>query len=115
MKMGHAAPAFCPHRRNGAEADGKPVPGIDGRNQHRQVDRLGFGEMGADFLIDLIRRMGLRDQRHRFRPCQCGALAVSIDRRFAPGIEQIEALLGFAALARILGVHVDAEGATVDL
>src|SRR5581483_3219707 len=44
-----------------------------------------------------------------------GALARGVERRFAPGVEQIDALLALAALAQGLAVHVQAIGAAVDL
>ena len=51
---------------NGTETDCHPVPGIDGRDQHGQVNRLGFRQLDTDCLIDVVRRDGFHDQRHRF-------------------------------------------------
>ena len=102
------------HRRHRAEGDGKPVPGVDGRDQHGQVHRLGLRELRADLGIDVVGRMRFGDQRHGFGPGERRAFALAIDRRFAPGVQEIEPLLGLSALARILGVHVDAVGAAVD-
>jgi hypothetical protein len=44
-----------------------------------------------------------------------GALAVGVAGRLVPGVEQEEALLALAAGQGVARVHVDAEGAAVDL
>ena len=59
--------------------------------------------------------MRFRDQRHRLGPGQRRPFAIGVDGRLAPGVQEIEALLGFSMLARVLGVHVDAERTAVDL
>src|SRR5690606_1582427 len=43
------------------------------------------------------------------------AFARAVEGRLAPGVERVQALLGFAFGARILAVHVDAVRAAVDL
>jgi len=100
---------------NGPEADGEPVPGVDGPDQHGQIDRLGLRKLRANVCIDVIGSVGFGDQRHRFGPCQRGAFTIGIKRRFPPRIQQIQPLFSFAVLARVLGVHVDAERTAVDL
>jgi hypothetical protein len=57
---------------NRTEADREPVPGVDGRDQHGQIDRFGLRKLRANFGIDVIRSVGFGDQRHRFGPCQRG-------------------------------------------
>jgi hypothetical protein len=44
-----------------------------------------------------------------------GLFALGEVRRFAPGRQAVEALLGLSDRASVLGVHVDAVGAAVDL
>jgi len=48
-------------------------------------------------------------------PAPRSALAHAVDRRFAPGVEQMHALVGFAERARVARVHRKTIGATVDL
>jgi len=59
--------------------------------------------------------VGIADEGDRFRPLERGALALGVERGFAPGVQRVEALLGFPGVAGVLGVHVDAVGAAVDL
>src|SRR5918995_3360087 len=59
--------------------------------------------------------MRLGDERERFGPLQRGALARRVVRRLAPCVEAVEALFGLAIRARVLAVHVQTIGATVDL
>src|SRR5581483_12033991 len=86
------------HRRHGAERDREAVPGVDGCDQHREVDGLGLGEMRTNLLIDILRRVGVGYQRHRLRPGERRALAIGVGGRLAPGVQQIEPLLGLAVL-----------------
>ena len=60
-------------------------------------------------------RNALRQQGVGLGPGQRGAFAVGKERGFAPGTQGIDALLGFAEGAGVLGVHVKAVGAPVDL
>ena len=53
-------PPPCLHRMHRAEADREPVPGIDGADQHGQIDRLGFRELRADRLHRHRRARGFR-------------------------------------------------------
>lgn len=43
------------------------------------------------------------------------ALTFGVERRFPPSVQQMQALVAFAAFHRVGRVHRDAEGATVDL
>ena len=101
--------------RHGAERDVEPVGAVDGDDRQRQVGEFFFGELRARLLVHLVRRMALGDQRQRFGPSQRRALALAVERRFIPGVEQIKPLFAFARGAQLLGVHVDAVGAAVDL
>ena len=101
--------------RHGTERDVEPVGAVDGDDRQRQVGKLFFGKLRARLLVDIIRRMAFGDQRQRLGPGQGGALALAVERRFLPGVEQIKPLLAFAGGAQLLGVHVDAVGAAVDL
>src|SRR5690348_87542 len=102
-------------RRHRAEGDRKPVPRVDGSDQDGQVHSLRFGEVLAELLIGIIGRMRFGDPRHRLGPGQRRSFAISVNRRLAPGVQEIKSLLGFAMLTRILCVHVDAEGTAIDL
>jgi hypothetical protein len=52
---------------------------------------------------------------HRLGPGERGALSLGVDGRLAEHGEQIDALRALAGGVEILAVHVDAEGAAVDL
>ena len=42
-------------------------------------------------------------------------IEADVERRLAPGVEQVEPLLALAVGAQLLGVHVDAMGAAIEL
>src|SRR3546814_15434055 len=72
-------------------------------------------EMRLEQLIIGVGGVGLGDPRQRFGPTKDRALAVSEQRRVAPGVEQMDTHVAFAMLGRILTVHIDAKGAAVDM
>src|SRR5215472_2599633 len=80
-----------------------------------KVDQLSLVEVLASLLVDLIGRVRLGDERQRLGPSQRCAFAVGKERRFPPGVESTEPLFGFAIGTGVLGMHVDAIGAAVDL
>src|SRR5690242_9008246 len=98
----------------GPERDRQTVPAVDGNDRERQVDQLGFAEVLAYGGIDRVGHVAFGDERQRLGPFQRGALALAVEIGFAPGIEQVKALLGLAGGARVLAVHVEAIGAAVD-
>ncbi|MCY1186050.1 hypothetical protein D9M73_268850 [compost metagenome] len=59
--------------------------------------------------------MGQAELGQGFGPEQRSAFALGKERCFAPGCHGEQAARGFTALDRISSVHVDAEGAAVDL
>src|SRR5579863_1718161 len=59
--------------------------------------------------------MAIANQRNRLRPFQRGAFSLGEKRRFPPGVECVQALLGLTRGPRVFGVHIDAVGAAVDL
>ena len=67
------------------------------------------------FVVDVVGGAGFSDVSQGFGPGEGGFFPVGEERRFAEGGEAIEALLGFAEMARFAGVHVQTEGAAVDL
>jgi len=71
--------------------------------------------MTAGLLEHGIGHLGAGDPGHGFRPSQGGAFALGVVGRFAPRIQTVKALLGFAGGAQVLPVHVDTVGAAVDL
>jgi hypothetical protein len=50
--------------------------------------------------------VGFGQLRQSLAPSECGPFALALERRFAPGIEQIKALLGLAVLAGVGRVHL---------
>lgn len=59
--------------------------------------------------------MPLLNIRDRFGPRERRPLPVGEKRRFPPCVQRVEALLGLARGTSVLGVHVDAKGAAVQL
>src|SRR5262249_6843776 len=59
--------------------------------------------------------MAFREPGQRLSPAQRGPLPLGVARRFAPGRQQVDALLGLAPAAGLGRMHVDAVGAAVDL
>src|SRR6266480_2467287 len=98
-----------------ARGDHQPVPGVDGGDREDELRELGLVEGGARALPGRVRHLAVGDQRHRLAQLERRALALVIQRALAPGVERVKALLGLAAGAGVLPVHVDADGATVDL
>lgn len=62
-----------------------------------------------------MRQRALAEAGELLGPGQGGALAWGEVRGFLPDAERLQALLGLAGLARVVGVHVHAVGAAVDL
>jgi len=79
------------------------------------MDQLFFGKMRTRLLIDGIGHMIVRHQRHRLGPSQRRPLAIAKERGLAPGIQRIQPLLGLSPGPGVLGMHVQAVGASVDL
>jgi hypothetical protein len=71
--------------------------------------------MPAHLLVDFVRSVRLMNEGDGLRPGEGRALALAVERGLAPGVEQIEPLLGFASRASFARMHVDAERAAIDL
>src|SRR5439155_6035601 len=61
---------------NCTEANVETIGAIDRHDRERQVRQFRVSELGADLLIDFVRRMTLGDQRERLGPGQGGPLAL---------------------------------------
>ena len=57
-----------------------------------------FVKLPFNDVVDLVGHMGLADQRQRLGPLERGVFAVGVERRFAPGVEHVQTLLGLAAV-----------------
>src|ERR1035437_904675 len=99
----------------GPGADADRVPGVDGDEEADQRGDLLRAEFGSHLLVGLGRDVRISQPGHRFGKGQRGALAGGEVRGFLPGGQPVQALLGLADRARVLGVHVDAVGAAVEL
>src|SRR3712207_3923597 len=97
------------------ECDGEPVPAVDCDDGHGQLDQLLLGELRPRRRELFVRRVTLGDERDGLGPLERRPLASRVERRFPPGVQGVEALLALAEGARVLRVHVYAEGAAVDL
>jgi hypothetical protein len=88
-------------RVDGTKADLDPIPCVDEPDQQRELHLLLLGEVPAQRLVGVVRRMGQGHQRQHFGPAERGPLAIGIELRLAPGAQKIEPLLGLAMLAGI--------------
>ena len=101
--------------RRHAKRDRDPIPAIDGNRGSSEVDDLFFGEFLTRDFENVIGYVALRHQRDGLYPAQGGTLTRTVERRFAPGVEQVHALVGFAELSCVARVRRKTIGATVDL
>src|SRR5690242_15644146 len=88
------------------EADGEPVPAVDGNHPEREIHKLLVGELAADALAQLAGDARPGNRRQRLGPRQRRTLARRVERRFPPRAEQVDALLRLARGPGILRMHV---------
>src|SRR5690625_3203282 len=98
-----------------AKAYGQAVPGIDRGDQKGQGGDLLFGEMRSESLVICIRRSAISNSCHGFGPGKSPALARTVERRIAPGAQDVETLLAFAVAPRLARMHMQTIGASIDL
>src|SRR5215217_2450409 len=96
-------------------ADREPVPAVYRNGGHGKIDQFLLGKLLPRPLVDLVAHVSLGDPGDGLGPLQGRPLSLAEERRLAPGVERIEALLAFARSPCVLGVHVYAERAAVDL
>src|SRR5262249_23322625 len=99
-----------------SERDIEPVPPVDSNDAQRKLRELLFTKFSASLVINLIRNFLVCETGYCFSPSKGRALASVIQiRDLTAGWEHINALLRLAARAQILRMHVEAEGASVNL
>src|SRR6202162_2763584 len=99
----------------GARADADGVPGVDGHDEADQRGDLRRAELRGHILVRLVGDVRVGQPRDRLGERQRGALARREVRGLRPGGEPVDTLLGLPDRARVLGMHVDAIGAAVEL
>ena len=62
-----------------AKPDRETVPQIDQADQRGEIDQLLIVEVSADFVVDRVGCMRLRDPGEGFRPRKSGALALRVE------------------------------------
>src|SRR3569833_393111 len=97
----------------GRDPDG--VPRVDGHDEGDQCGDLVGRELPGDRVVRLLRHPGLGQPRHGLGEGEGGALPCGEVRRLAPDGQGVETLFGLADRPGVLGVHVDAVGAAVEL
>src|SRR5262249_27388419 len=120
---GLAPPSGCRSRRRlggrkfqpRAETNREPIPAIDDVDHERELHLFLVAELGLERTVGAFVGMAFREPRQRLGPAQRGPLPLRVTRRFAPGWQQVDALLGLALAAGFGRMHVDAVGAAVDL
>jgi len=60
-----------------SKGDREPIPRVDRRDRHGEIDQLFIRKVVLRHLIDVITHVVHADERHRFRPRECGALATA--------------------------------------
>src|SRR6185312_5108632 len=83
-----------------AEADGDAVPPIDDVDQQGELHLFFFREVRFQRVVSVVERVAFGETCERLGPAERRAFAIRIARRFAPGRQQVDALFGFAAVAR---------------
>src|SRR2546427_1026276 len=97
-------------------ADGHAVPGVDLCDRPAELDDLLIAELLLQCVEVGITAAVMPDQLgHGLGPVQRGALALAVQAGFAPGLQAVDALPGLAMLAQIARMHVQAEGAAIEL
>ena len=74
------------HRRNRAEADASRFHALMVAISMVRLTVSASENCARNRVIDVIGRVGFRDQCHRLGPGQRGAFALRVERRFPPGI-----------------------------
>src|SRR4029077_15292459 len=99
-----------------SERDIEPVPPVDSNDAQRKLRELLFAKFFASLVVNLIRNFLVCETGDCFSPGKRRALASAIQiRDLTPGREHINALLRLAARPQILRMHIEAEGASVNL
>src|SRR5215471_7161884 len=94
------------HRVFVTKPDRETVPEIDQADQGREIDQLLVSEVAANLIVDRVGRVCFRDAGEGFRPCQRRPLALGVECRFVPSVEQVEPLLGLAGAAGVRAAHM---------
>src|SRR6516225_10230273 len=84
------------------------VPAIDDVDHERELHLFLVAELSLERIVGVFMGMAFREPRQRLGPAQRGPLPLGIARRFAPGWQQVDALLGLAPAACFGRMHVDA-------
>src|SRR5436190_14995098 len=101
--------------RNDPRSNTDPVPGIDRHHRQCKVSDFLFRKLCLYLFKNFVGNVPFSDLRDRFRPSQRGPFAVAIKRRFSPGVERVQPLVGFANGLQVLPMHVEAKRTAVDL
>lgn len=101
--------------RGGAVGDADAVPGVDEGEGGGEVGDFLFGEEGGEVGPDVVGDAVVGDAGDGFGVGEGGAFARGEEGGFAPDDEELEAFLGDGEFAGVGDVHLEAEGAAVDL
>ena len=97
-------------------ADGHAVPGVDLCDCPAQLDDFLVTELILQCVeVGIAAAVVLDQPGHGLGPVQRGAFALAVQAGFAPGLQAVDALPGLAMLAQIARMHVQAEGAAIEL
>src|SRR5262249_53158760 len=100
---------------HGLEGDGAAVPGIDEHDREGEIGNLLLGKLAANPVKKFVGNATFGQLRDSFGPGTGGAFARIEEVRVPPVGDVIEPQLALAVDLGFLDMHVEAEGAAIDL
>src|SRR6266545_239910 len=109
--LAHPIPADLPR------GDVETIPGVDRGDREHERGELRVVVVARGVVPHVVRN-GVRaigETGSRLGERQSGPLGLGEVRDISPDGDRVDALIGFARMLELAGVHVDADAATVDL
>ena len=82
--------------RHGTKGDVEAVRAVDRHDSQGEIDKLRLAELSPRRFINLVRHTAFGDASHGLAPSQRRALAIAVEGRLLPGVEQMKPLIAFA-------------------
>jgi len=100
---------------HGTKRHVQTIPRVDGRHAEDERGELLVAELLAQLGIERVAKTGRLHLRQRFRQSQRGTFLKREQGRFAPDRHVMQAQLALSVQLGLLDVHVEAEGAAIEL
>lgn len=98
-----------------AGGDADAVPGIDDDDAHDDLTKVLVIEEGSRLVVGGVCDVVMADEGDLFGEGEDRAFFGCEEGSLLPGVKCVDALLGLAGFAGVAGMHIDTEGAAVDL